>query len=214
MKQPQPSADATSSDKVAQLGLTVAATAAVTLTALTLPFLRRFTGAPYVASAVASRQAISTELRNHARSHKPQPNAKRPQFIDLGSGSGELVLDAARAGYQAHGVELNPWLVLAARWKARRNGLSHLTSFHWHDMWHVDVSHAHAVAVFGVPDIMERIGSKLQAECHTGCLVCSNTFKIPHWSIVCHRANVWFYLIHQAEAQGRILHIGKNKKKS
>jgi len=36
-------------------------------------------------------------------------------LVDVGSGDGRIVLEAARRGYKAHGVELNPWLVLYSK---------------------------------------------------------------------------------------------------
>lgn len=47
------------------------------------------------------------------------------------------VLAAARHGYQAHGIELNPWLVLYSRIQARWQGLSSLASFSRQDLWKV-----------------------------------------------------------------------------
>ena len=36
-------------------------------------------------------------------------------LVDIGSGDGRIVMEAARAGYQAHGVELNRVLVMYSR---------------------------------------------------------------------------------------------------
>ena len=37
-------------------------------------------------------------------------------IVDLGSGDGRIVIEAAKRGIPAEGVELNPWLVLYSRY--------------------------------------------------------------------------------------------------
>ena len=37
-------------------------------------------------------------------------------MLDIGSGDGRLVVEAARMGFRATGVELNRWLVYYSRW--------------------------------------------------------------------------------------------------
>lgn len=185
-------------------GLAVVATAAAALTLATLPFLRRFSGAPYVASSAAARRAILAVLRERASAARPAPRAAaRPRLVDLGSGSGELVLDAARAGYVARGVDLNPWLVLASRARARRARVAHRASFAWEDMWRADVRDADAVTVFGVPGIMQRVADKVERECRDGCVVCCNSFDLPGWRAVARRGGVAFYEVGRAGSPPR-----------
>ena len=38
-------------------------------------------------------------------------------MLDIGSGDGRLVVEAARMGFRATGVELNRWLVYYSRWR-------------------------------------------------------------------------------------------------
>lgn len=47
------------------------------------------------------------------------------------------VLAAARRGFQASGLELNPWLVWFSRYQAWRAGLRRSTSFYMSDLWKV-----------------------------------------------------------------------------
>lgn len=58
-------------------------------------------------------------------------------LVDLGSGDGRIVIEAARLGLRSEGLELNPWLVAYSRWKAYRAGVSASTSFHAKDLWKV-----------------------------------------------------------------------------
>lgn len=176
-----------SSSSVAKTGLFAATTLLGVVFAGSIPFLRRFTGAPYVSSSVSARRAISTALRTHVR--------RGGHVIDLGSGSGEILVDAAvRHGLRGTGYELNLWLVAASRVRAWQAGVTDRVSFKWKDMWTADVASADAVVVFGVPDIMARIKAKINSECREGCLVCCNTFPIPGVTQVSKSGGVWFYV--------------------
>lgn len=56
-------------------------------------------------------------------------------LVDIGSGDGKVCLAASEYGARAVGYEINPILVLVARWRAR--GVRRVT-FRWRDFW---VSH-------------------------------------------------------------------------
>lgn len=47
------------------------------------------------------------------------------------------VIAAAKRGFTATGLELNPWLVWFSRYKAWRAGLHRSTSFYISDLWKV-----------------------------------------------------------------------------
>ena len=64
------------------------------------------------------------------------------------------VLEAARRGYRAHGIELNLWLVLYSRVKARTLGLSGAASFARQDLWKSDLSKYDNVVIFGVEQMV------------------------------------------------------------
>ena len=90
---------------------------AVALSAICLPFvtpaLRKFC-LPYV-------PATDTQVANVLRALSGGGGGGGGRFsertlLDIGSGDGRIVTEAAKAGYAAaHGVELNPWLVLYSR---------------------------------------------------------------------------------------------------
>lgn len=175
------------------IGIVTVSASLLTLHIGVLPFLRRFSGAPYVSSSVKARSAISEALRHRAsvrtKDGRPRP---RPRMIDMGSGSGEIVLDAARSGFAATGYELNTWLVALSRWRAWKASLPH-ARFVRSDMWTASLHGADAIVVFGVPGIMDRIGAKVANECPRGCLVCCNSFPIKGWRPMHKKAGVWFY---------------------
>jgi len=84
--------------------------------------------------------------------------------VDLGSGDGRIVLEAARNGFHSSGVELNPWLVLYSKFQARRQGLSSHASFHRQDIWKTNLSKYDNVVIFGVDTMMKELESKCAKE--------------------------------------------------
>lgn len=190
-----------SANKLAKIGLYTSGTLLLTLTAITFPFLRRYTGAPYVPSAPHSREAIRRFLRAHKRlPHIPH----QPRLTDLGAGSGQLVIDAAKAGYVARGVELNVWLVLHSRFHAMSlpEPVRSRISFQRRDLWTCGLHVEDVIVVFGVPSIMERLGDLMLAECKDECVVCSNTFPVPGWVPLGKSGGVWFYSVRDQNARG------------
>lgn len=184
---------------VGAVGLGIVGTSVITIGVLCMPFLRSFTGAPYVASSNTARASVNRFLQTQAMNrHKIGRSAGR--LVDLGSGSGEMVIDAAEMGYDATGVEMNVWLVAVSRMRAWRRGV-HGAKFMWGDMWKVDVTDCDAIVLFGVPRIMRRVGEKLRNECREGCVVCSNTFDIPGWKKSGIEGGVRFYRIEDAMKQ-------------
>lgn len=64
------------------------------------------------------------------------------------------MIAAAKLGYNAHGVELNPWLVQYSRISALVNGCSSKSTFYCKDLWNFDVSIYKYVVIFGVEQMV------------------------------------------------------------
>ena len=108
--------------------------AALTLSAICLPFvtpaLRRYC-LPYVP---ATNQQVDNVLKALSKSNKHPPNTQK--LVDIGSGDGRIVIASAKAGYQAHGIELNMWLVLYSKWRTLfSQGLKGKATFAKQDLW-------------------------------------------------------------------------------
>ncbi len=78
-------------------------------------------GAPFVPTdeATVSRMVELSNARSGERA------------ADVGSGDGRIVIGLAKAGAEAHGFEINPFLVLWSRRQVRRAGLSDRATIHW-----------------------------------------------------------------------------------
>ncbi len=97
--------------------------------------------------------------------------------MDLGSGDGRVVIEAARRELRGVGYEINPMLVLfSVAWAAAERPKWRLgvgqpwpatgsARFYCRDLWRLDLSHADVVLVCGLTPIMERLSVKLLAEC-------------------------------------------------
>lgn len=81
-----------------------------------------FFGPPYVPTHRRQLRKLLDELRLSRRDH----------VIDLGAGDGQVLLEVARRGAIASGVELNPFLVLLAKWRLRRYSKANI---HFGNLW-------------------------------------------------------------------------------
>ena len=151
---------------------------AVALSAICLPFVTpalRKVCLPFV-------PATDTQVANvfRALGEPPVPSGRR-KLVDIGSGDGRIVLEAAKAGFRAHGVELNPWLVLYSKYRARRLGLSSAATFSRADLWKSDMGKYDNVVIFGVEQMMPALEAKLARELSTSSRVVACRFPFPSW---------------------------------
>merc|ERR1712150_287985 len=102
------------------------------------------------------------------------------KLVDIGSGDGRIVLASAKAGYQAHGIELNIWLVLYSRWKAllQRN-VNGTATFSKQDLWKSNLSEYQKVVIFGVEEMMPDLEKKLVNELKTNSEIAACRFPFP-----------------------------------
>ncbi|PSN46061.1 Protein FAM173B [Blattella germanica] len=120
--------------------------AAVAVSVICLPFvspaLRRIC-LPYV-------PATTTQIRNVMSALA----GRSGKLVDLGSGDGRIVLAAAKNGFLADGVDLNPWLIVYSRLQAYRLGLGRYTRFYLVDLWKFNLQPYPNIVVFGVEEMV------------------------------------------------------------
>lgn len=81
------------------------------------------------------------------------------KLLDIGSGDGRIVIAAAkRLQLEAHGVELNPWLVYYSRLAALKGGVFGQTKFYRKDLWKYDISGYNNIVIFGVEQMVRPEG--------------------------------------------------------
>ena len=100
--------------------------------------------------------------------------------MDLGSGDGRNVIAAAKRGARALGVEYDPKLVEVARRRAAAEGVAERAKFVQGDMYETDISQATVLALFLLPDNLQRLRSKFEA-LRPGTRIVLNGFPIDWW---------------------------------
>jgi len=114
--------------------------------------------------------------------------------IDLGSGDGRLVIALAKRGIEAHGYEINPFLVRSSKKNIKDAGLEGKAFIHFGNFWPVNFSEFDVVTVFGISHMMKRLEAKLKKELKPGARVVSNHFVFPNWPHAKKENNVRLYI--------------------
>lgn len=105
-------------------------------------------------------------------------NLKPGQTLyELGCGDGRVLKQAAQRGFNVVGYELNPLLVIFAKfytWKYRKQ-----VRIVWGNFWKADLSQADGVFVFLLDRFMVKLDHKLNSEVKKNTKLVSFAFKIP-----------------------------------
>jgi SAM-dependent methyltransferase len=101
--------------------------------------------------------------------------------IDLGSGDGRNVIAAAKRGARALGVEFNPDMVELSKRAAAREGVADKAAFVQGDMFEADISQATVLALFLLPENLDKLAPKF-LELKPGSRIVLNGFAIDGWS--------------------------------
>ncbi|XP_033210097.1 ATP synthase subunit C lysine N-methyltransferase [Belonocnema kinseyi] len=107
-------------------------------------------------------------------------SGRKGTLIDLGSGDGRIVLAAAKTGFRAYGVELNPFLVAYSKMTALTQGLSSNASFFRGDLWKCNLANYSNVVIFGVSQMMTELESKFRFELETNTFIIACRFPLPN----------------------------------
>jgi precorrin-6B methylase 2 len=101
---------------------------------------------------------------------------------DLGSGEGEIVIEAARrSGARAVGVELDHERIENAARNAAAAGVTDRVAFIERDLFEVDIGDATVVTLYLLPELMQRLKPKLLRELRPGTRIVAHDFPLPDW---------------------------------
>lgn len=99
-------------------------------------------------------------------------------FVDLGSGDGALLIEAASRGCICYGYELNPLVWVVSRIRTRKFGSQ--VKIYCKNFWNVPLpKNTKGVFVFLLDKYMPKLDEKLSSELKSGTALVSHTFKIP-----------------------------------
>lgn len=157
-----------------------------------LPKARRFLGAPFLPTQTRTVDALFDRILLNPPSNTGCKIGSKPKkvLLDVGSGDGRIVFGAAKRGFRAVGVELNPylwaWSKVRERWclsaEERRFCELRLGNV-WTKIEKKDWNQVDVVTVYGRPGdhLMQLLGRKMEEELKKDALVCSNMFEVPGW---------------------------------
>ena len=104
------------------------------------------------------------------------------RLIDLGSGDGRIVIEAAkRYGAKGLGVDIDPRLVELARENAKRAGLEALASFEVRDLFETDLRGAGVVTMYLLPEVNRKLMPRLLEQLNPGARVVSHDYDMGPW---------------------------------
>jgi SAM-dependent methyltransferase len=112
-------------------------------------------------------------------------------MLDIGSGDGRVLREAAKRGYNVVGIELNLFLVLVSRlvtWRYR-----HQVRVIWGSYWRREWPQADGVFVFALPRLMLKIDRHVRAWHAKPVRLVSFAFAIPGKPVVKQRDGVFLY---------------------
>jgi SAM-dependent methyltransferase len=100
--------------------------------------------------------------------------------MDLGSGDGRNIIAAAKRGARALGVEFNPDMVEVSRRAAEKAGVAEKAQFVQGDMYVADISKATVLALFLLPENLNKLADKFLA-LQPGSRIVANQFAVSGW---------------------------------
>ena len=100
--------------------------------------------------------------------------------IDLGSGDGRTVIQAAKRGARALGIEYNPDMVELSKRNAAKESVSDRASFVKADIFQSDFSQATVITLFLLPDLNLKLRPTLLS-LKPGTRIVSNSFTMGEW---------------------------------
>jgi SAM-dependent methyltransferase len=101
--------------------------------------------------------------------------------MDLGSGDGRNIIAAAKRGARTLGVEYNPDMVKLSRELAAKAGVADKALFVEGDMYEADISRATVLALFLLPENLDKLVKKFLA-LPPGTRIVLNTYPVTGWT--------------------------------
>lgn len=125
------------------------------------------------------------------------------EVIDLGSGDGTILIEAAKRGAYAIGAESNPLLRRYSLLRARWNKLDARVVVAHTDLFSLPLSQADVIFLYLFPNAIERLKEKFENESKDGARIISNTFPIPGWTPEKNQDGVFLYRVHSRNSQNK-----------
>lgn len=135
-----------------------------------------FPGAPFLPSFSKRKKTTAEGLErviNLVQTHFP-----KGRMVDLGSGDGRVVMEFAQNGFEATGIEINPFLVL---WSRIKIGNAKIIKGNF---WRVNLSSFDIVYIFQLNSVNILLADKFKKELKPGALIISVGFILPGFELI------------------------------
>ena len=124
---------------------------------------------------------VQTPMEIVERMQRMAEVGKGDHIIDLGSGDGRIVIEAAKRGATGVGVDLDPSLVKHATENAQKAGVADRARFEVRDIFETDLSSATVVAFYLLPEFNAKLLPKL-LKLKPGTRIVSHDGGIADWA--------------------------------
>jgi SAM-dependent methyltransferase len=167
---------------------------------LLLKYIYKFKnfGAPFVITKKENIDQIvkfiNEKYKDTSESNTASKN-KPPKIIDLGSGTGDICIQLAKEGYDVTGIEINSFLVLISKIRAKINDVEKATNFFKGNFWEHDLKKYNCVIVYGISYIMDSLEEKLKSELKPGSIIISNYFEFSNLKPCSNTKEVHCYIV-------------------
>ncbi len=113
--------------------------------------------------------------------------------VDIGAGDGRIVIALAKVGAEAHGFEINPLLVLWAKWNIFRSGTSGKAHVHLKNFINADFSEFDIFTTYLTQFGMKNVEKKLMNEAKPSARLAADFFQLPTWKASKHEGTIYLY---------------------
>lgn len=145
-----------------------------------------FSGAPFMPSYRKTRRKVLEPIFELAQ------KAPGRKFVDVGSGDGRVVMEFARQGFDAVGIEINPFLAWWSRIKLSRLTLKNAKILR-KNFWHFDFSDFDVVFIFQLNRVNALITEKFKKELKPGAIIISAGFPFFDFELITKQGPFWVY---------------------
>ena len=137
---------------------------------------------------------LPTDMKNVRKMIELADPKPGETVMDLGSGDGRILLEAAKTGALCVGIELNPFLYV---WSKLRVAFSKYKNIEIHrqDLWSTRLYDVEVLTLFFIAFRMEKLGKKIKQEMVPGTRVISYGFRFPGWEPVKKIDKVYLYIV-------------------
>lgn len=108
---------------------------------------------------------------------------KSKTVLDIGSGTGDVLIAVAKRGGSAIGIEINPFLVWFTRLRTRLCGVGDQVRVICGNMYVTPLPHADVVVLYILPSALKQLTPILLAQLPQHALVISHSFPLVGWTV-------------------------------